>query len=220
MKRANIIGTLVALAITPVAMANHIHVIQTPGAHFSAGGELTANTFPIVEILGPQTQGAGTFQTFCVESTINLDVNLNYDYTKGQTDHAGVTLKLGTAYLFQQFTLGTLAGYAHNSTQAGLLQGAIWYFQGYPPVPASDNSGYQVGASNPYVLAAQGALGNDGKGSSNGAFGVVILELSHPGDRTIGQDLLGILPVPDGGATIALLGLALVGFESLRRRLA
>jgi len=219
MKRANIIGTLVALAITPAAMANTIHVTQTPGAHFSAGGELTATTTP-TEILGPQTQGAGTFQTFCIESHVDLDVNLNYNYTKGQTDHSGNTLKLGTAWLFEQFDLGTLPGYEHNVTQAGLLQGAIWFFQGQTANPASDASGYQINTSNPYVIDAMTALGASAGNSSSGAFGVVVLQLDHPSDRTVGQDLLGIVPVPDGGATIALLGLALVGFESLRRRLA
>jgi hypothetical protein len=219
MKRANIFGILVALAITPAAMANTIHVVQTPGAHFSAGGELTATTTP-TEILGPQTQGAGTFQTFCIESHVNLDTDKNYNYTKGQTDHSGNTLKLGTAWLFEQFDLGTLAGYAHNVTQAGLLQGAIWFFQGQSANPVSDAAGYNISPSNPYVLQAVGALGGTAGNSSNGAFGVVALQLTHLPDGAAGQDLLGIVPVPDGGATIALLGLALVGVEGLRRRLA
>ena len=219
MKRANIIGTLVALAITPAAMANIIHVVQTPGAHFSDGGELTATTTP-TEILGPQTQGAGTFQTFCIESQIPLDVNLNYVYTKGQTDHSGNTLKLGTAWLFDMFDKGTLPGYAHNPTQAGLLQGAIWFFQGQ--IATQDAAGFNVSTTNPYVQDALTALGGSSNADkdANGAFGVVVLQLSHPSDDKIGQDLLGLLPVPDGGATIALLGLALVGFEGLRRRLA
>jgi hypothetical protein len=218
MKRANIIGTLVALAITPVAMANTIHVIQTPGAHFSDGGEFTATTTP-TEILGPQTQGAGTFQTFCIESQVPLDINLNYTYTKGQTDHSGNTLKLGTAWLFEMFDLGTLPTYAHNTTEAGLLQGAIWFFQGQ--VATQDAAGFNVSSSNKYVQDAIGALGSGNVNKdANGAFGVVVLQLSHPSTDAVGQDLLGIIPVPDGGATIALLGLALVGFEGLRRRLA
>src|SRR5580765_3221260 len=134
MKRANIFGILVALAITPVAMANTIKVTQTPGAHFSAGGELTATTTPS-EILGLQTQGAGTFQTFCIESHVDLHTELNYDYTKGQTDHSGNTLKLGTAWLFDHFSHNSLPGYVHNVTQAGLLQGAIWFFQGQTASP-------------------------------------------------------------------------------------
>jgi VPDSG-CTERM motif len=219
MKRANIFGILVAMAITPAAMANTIHVTQTPGAHFSAGGELTATTTP-TEILGLQTQGPGTFQTFCIESHVNLDTDLNYSYTKGQTDHAGVTLKLGTAWLFDQFNHNALPGYAHNVTQAGLLQGAIWFFQGQTANPASDASGYNISASNPYVIDAITALGASAGNASAGALGVVVLQLTHLPDGAAGQDLLGQVPVPDGGATIALLGLALVGFESLRRRLA
>jgi|SRR6516225_2325272 len=219
MKRANIIGMLVALAITPAAMAATISVTQTPGAHFSAGGELTAKTTP-TEILGLQTQGPGTFQTFCIESHVDLATELNYTYTLGQTDHSGNTLKLGTAWLFEQFSNNSLPGYAHNVTQAGLLQGAIWFFQGQTANPSSDAAGYNISSSNPYVIDAVSILGASAGNASSGAFGVSVIQLSHPSDNTVGQDLLGIVPVPDGGSTIALLGLAIVGFESLRRRLA
>ena len=208
-----------ALAITPAVMAAQINVIQTPGAHFSAGGELTAKTTPPA-ILGPQTQGPGTFQTFCLEPLVDLQTELNYAYTIGQTDHTGKTLKLGTAWLFDMFDTGSLMGYAHNTTQAGLLQGAIWFFQGYPPVPSTDAAGYNVSASNPYVVQAVGALGSKAGNDANGAFGAVVLQLIHTSDGSFGQDVLGLIPVPDGGPTIALLGLALVGFEGIRRRLA
>jgi hypothetical protein len=197
-------------------MAATIQVEQTSGASFSDGGEFTAKTTP-PEILGLQTQGPGTFQTFCLESQVFLNVDTPYIYTKTQTDHSGNSLKMGTAWLFSKFSTDSLPGYAHNPTQAGLLQGAIWFFQGQ--TPTQDAAGFDVTANNPYVLDAVGALGASAGNASAGAFGVFVLDLNSANGAPA-QDLLGIIPVPDGGATIALLGFALVAFESLRRRLA
>jgi len=216
MKRANIFGIVVALAITPAAMANFISVEQTLGASFRDGGEYTARTSPITEILG-LSQSPGTFQTFCLESHIFLSLDTKYSYTKTQEDHSGNSLKLGTAWLFSKFSTHSLPGFIDDSTQAGLLQGAIWFFQGQ--TPNQDPAGFNDSSTNPYVIDAMTALGGSAGNASAGAFGVFMLELTDANGKPA-QDLLGLTPVPDGGATIALLGLALVGFEGLRRRLA
>ena len=218
MKKAYLIGALVAVALAPAAMANTITVAQTPGAFYGQGGELTAATTPTA-ILG-YSRSAGTFQTFCIETGVPIANGGTYTYTTSLSDHAGNSLKVGTAWLFSQFSTGTFSLYdytkdAGNVTDAGELQAAIWEFQGQTRPAASTGVGFDPG-TNPYyqaaLLANPGTTGN----ADTGADGVKVLVLSTP-NGSPAQDLLGI-SVPDGGTTMALLGFALVGIEGLRRK--
>ena len=111
---------------------------------------------------------------------------------------------------------------AGNVIDAGLLQGAIWFFQGQAPNPASAAAGYQDNSSNPFVQAAFTAAGSESAAESNanGAFGVSVITVNDF-DRNPAQDLLDVItPIPDGGTTIALLGFAFFVVERLRQKLA
>ncbi len=161
----------------------------------------------------------GVFQTFCLESGTHITTGESYSYTSTLNDGAGNPLTLGTAWLYDQFLKGTLAGYTANSTQAGLLQGALWYFQGQgEPI---NGFVFDISATNPYAVEAQTALSGGGFTDSTGQYNVEILDLTDAAGANV-QSLLGETAptVPDGGSTVGLLGFALLGFEALRRKLA
>ncbi len=213
MKKAYLIGSLIAVALAPAAMAipGTISIIQTPGANYGGGGQFTATA------IGGDVPGV--FQTFCVESGNHISVGVSYSYDSTLNDGSGNPLTLGTAWLYNQFEKGTLGGYAANSTQAGLLQGALWYFQGQGQ--PGNGFPFNISATNPYAIEAQTALSGGGFTDSTGQYGVEILDLTDANGANI-QSLLGETTptVPDGGSSVALLGFALLGFESLRRKLA
>ena len=99
-------------------------------------------------------------------------------------------ISLGTAWLFSQFSAGTLTldngsgSYfdTNRLANAGELQQAIWYLE-------DENNG----VNNGYVSLAETALGTDltgVKADSNGEFGVVALNLfdcgRQPGSGSVG----------------------------------
>ncbi len=164
-----------------------------------------------------------SFQTFCLEA--NEYIQQGYTYNVALSDSAvlgGITggpsdpISVGTAWLYSQFATGTLAGYdygAGRTTSAAALQNAIWWLEG------------EGGAKNSFVLAAETALGlNDttvkyDAGTNN--YGVYALNLTadtcaggYSGPNCQSQ----LVYVPDGGATLMLLGGALVGIGALRRK--
>jgi hypothetical protein len=162
----------------------------------------------------------GTFQTFCLEKTADIKASVTYNVTpNNMTVPSGILLNKGTAFLFEQFASGLLSGYNYNPAgrvaSAGALQQEIWHLMGNqaPLDPVFDA----------VVTAALGASALDPVGP--GDTKVVVLNvwnLNAAGARQDHQDLLYIDPpsVPDGGLTLALLGVGLtgVGFVSRRAR--
>ena len=224
MKRISLIGILLGIAIAPAALAATITGSQTPNASFLDGGEITAVTTPPVLLGMPGPGGPPSFQTFCIESQITFNNGGTYNYSLSQTDHTGHPLTWGAAWLFAQFTAGTMPGYNYTfgsgrENSAGALQGAIWFLQGQT-VPSSFNLdpivgpliGVDVGLANAAAIAAGHSAGDP----SNGAFSVDVLSLNDLNGAPA-QDWLA---VPDSGTTIALLGFVLVGIESVRRKFA
>lgn len=219
MKKINLLGLLLGVAIAPAALANGTLTLinQTPGASFGDGGELTVSSSPA---LSGYSRSAGTIQTFCIESGVKISVGGTYNYSLTMADHTGNSLKAGTAWLFSQFSTGTWSQYDYaqdpgNVTDAGNLQAAIWYFQGQTP----DQAGFNASASNPYVIDAIGALGAGATSAATLADGVNVVSL-FTASGAPAQDVLSLVTVPDGGTTVALLGFVLVGLEGLRRRFA
>ena len=221
MKRISIIGILLGIAIVPAALAATITGSQTPNASFLDGGEITAVTTPPVLLGMPGPGGPPSFQTFCIESQITFNNGGTYNYTMSQTDHAGHPLTWGAAWLFAQFTAGTLPGYDYTFgpgriNSAGGLQAAIWDLQ-LQTVPSGFGA-VSVQRANDLALANAAATlaGHSMFDAANGAFNVDVLSLSDVNGAPV-QDWLA---VPDSGTTIALLGFVLVGIESVRRKFA
>ena len=172
------------------------------------------------------TAGAPNFQTFCVETgesfnpgtTYNVSISDEVRYDGGQFP-AGEPITLGTAWLYSQFTAGTLGGYDYHDSgrtaSAGNLQQAIWYLQGEE---TSLVNGVADGTA--FYNAALSALGGTVNNAANGAYGVIVLNLWVPnpdGSNGAGaQDQLMVVPqlstVPEPGAgSFGLLVLLLFG---------
>lgn len=146
------------------------------------------------------------FQTFCVETseyftpgntyTVSFSYNIKYD--NGAFLPNGEPITMGTAWLYSQFAAGTLIGsgplpynYTYGggrTATAGDLQEVIWHLQGEASLV---NGGADGTAFYNAAVAALGATIND---PANGAYGVVVLNLTS-GDGN-DQDQLMVVPNP------------------------
>jgi hypothetical protein len=215
-------GFFLAAALTPAAMGDTISALQTPLAKFSFGGEFTAITTPALQLGLAAPAGSG-FQTFCLEPDIDFTPGASRNYTFAQSDHTGDPLTLGTAWLFSEFSSGSLTGYNYNLgvdriNSAKNLQAALWILQGETlPDPF-------LGLGSVFVGLATAATSGHQSDPSLGAYGVQILSLSDAQSGADSQDLIGVIPitpvtgngVPDAGNTLSLLSFGLIGTMGLR----
>lgn len=166
----------------------------------------------------------GGFETFCADVTVEGGGN-----PEGATfSQNGVSE--GVAYLYYEFAKGTLANYDYtpggsagpggvgSTGRAGsafALQNAIWQLEGQESDTAAGSYYYNL-AINYFGGGVAGLA--EALSAANGDFGVDELLLTYPADgRTFVQPLLVL--VPDGGATVILLGMALGGFCLFSRKL-
>lgn len=174
-------------------------------------------------VLGNYTLGKTTdgtwFGTFCVELDEYFSDNGLYDVALnsmaiagGNNTNSGDTISVGTAYLYEQFATGNLAaiGYSYNDqTSARKLQDMIWHLE--------ENYALTAGGSVfTSLLVSQFTSLANAKLDYTGSAVKVMNLTQHGGKR---QDQLVYLGVPDGGLTLGLLGLSLVGLAAFRRRL-
>ena len=181
----------------------------TDGPGNTGGGEFNA-----------ATSADGSFTTFCLEYTEHISFGTTYFYqvsdaAKYNNNFPNTDpLSLPTAWLYSKMLDGTLAGYAHNQTEADNLQRAIWFLE-----DEKDLSGNAVGVNNSYVTAALNGTGltlATKDTAANGAYGVHVMNLwTNPDGTGPSQDQL--IHVPDGGTTLTLLGMGM-GFMALVSR--
>jgi hypothetical protein len=240
-----------ALTATPALMASTF--VSTDSYSFGANGE-TAGEFSVTgdaynayhANYNANAIVNGGFETFCVETGVNINLGNSYPYnytvsqstpgTHNTTTGAGLALTSGAAWLYEQFALGDLTtgnsdfyNYADTGsgnsrkTDAGLLQSALWAFQGGQSV-----SGWPSGTSgNPYYTAALNHFGTLtlADAASAGAYNVAILNLTYP-NGTVAQNQLVLTnkptTTPDSASTVLLLGVSLGGLfvAGLRRQVA
>ena len=156
---------------------------------------------------------ANTFQTFCVESGEYIYQYTTYTFGVSQGSlNTGEALTQGAAYLYHQFQIGQLTGYDYtrnqnNGNETQQLQDAIWYFMG---VGVDPNNQFSI------LGSLNGGFAVNDLGNGSLAYQVAVLNLWNP-DKSAAQDML--VCVPDGGFTLALLGMALGGIGLVSRRI-
>jgi hypothetical protein len=219
----------------------------TNASYFDAG--TPGDTNAAADLLSSKNIGAGNttnFQTFCLELSENATTP-SY-FVVGHAAYRGSEstndpISVGTAWLYSQFAQGNLtvttphaASYFSTSDptrplEARTLQIAIWALEQENLSSAQKTDLL----TNPYYHAAVNHFGNLDKARAHaevGAYGVyVLINFTTPEARNQfkqnpldydpafrSQDFL-YYSVPDGGATLMLLGGALVGLGALRRRL-
>jgi hypothetical protein len=234
-------------------MANGLTYINGNAYSYSANGE-EAGEFQITGAAATSyasyynpvsVVSAGSFETFCLETGVNVNLGGSYyaglsQTTAGIGTGSGLALSLGAAWLYQQFALGDLTtanhdyyDYANNqagvnsrNADAGMLQAAIWALQGGQsvsgwPGPLSSNPYYQEAITHFGSLTSADA-------AENGSLGVSVLVLTNCSGNGISQNQLVYTgtpttngtPTPDGGTTATLLGMSLGGLSlfGLRRK--
>ncbi|MFO1487475.1 MAG: hypothetical protein U1F65_03260 [Verrucomicrobiota bacterium] len=233
MKKLLLTALAVSLAAATQVGALTVTVTQISGYSTGTGGEFNVN--PITGVgYAPSVIIGGGFETFCIAKNVGITIPGTYSATVNAdgvyvTDYSGgtKTLSLGTAYLYQQFATGVLAGYHYNDIIGGagsgraldaqMLQLAIWNLEGTYTYLGGD----VTALTNPFIALAANQFGGGLAGlaaarAANGAggFGVGALNLTGDGTTlprgTPVQSMLILLP--DGGTTLMLMG---IGFSSL-----
>ncbi len=211
-----ILTCLVAAAMAAPSAFAVSTVTLSDGPGNTGGGEFNATT-----------SANGNFVTFCLEYSEHIQMGVQYYYQLSTATTANNDpISLATAWLYNQFLNGTLAGYDYtpdigsevgHRNSANALQRAIWFLE--------DETGGNGYGNSAYVLAALLATGVDGKTTAaNGAYGVKVMNMWQNYDPRTGeysgakQDQ--IIRVPDGGTTLAMLGMSMgfVAFASRRMR--
>ena len=208
------IGAALLAVFGPLASANTMQLTLDYGSrHSGDGGEFNASSSdfaPATMGYAPSTTFNGGFETFCVEYNEHFTPGSTYYYGISQgAINGGVSggnpdpISRGTAWLYLQFATGNLTGYdystgAGGNASAAALQAAIWFLEG------------EGGAGNQFSPLVATQLGSDYLLDNNGYYGVGVLNLWADSNHTqFAQDQLML--VPDGGSTVMLLGLGLLG---------
>jgi hypothetical protein len=238
-----LVGLAGVFAVTAAQAQLQVTLYQdTSNYSYGDGGEFNAVPNAALLSLNPTLNGyvaatadptaaSPNFQTFCVETMSYFSPGNTYNVTISQTLYnggqfpTGEALTMGTAWLYGQFAAGTLDGvsepydYTYGSGRvatAGDLQQAIWYLQGEQPLIGNGANG------TAFYDAALAALGGNINNPSDGAFGVVVLNLwvPNPDDSNgaASQDQLMVVPEPDG-LSFGLLFLLTLGMHKVRAHL-
>ena len=191
---AIVLGSGMALADDLYVGGNYNNIPLTTGNE--GGGSITVSTL----------NGAALPWLYCVDLYITISVPGDYNNTTTTSNgyvHGALVNNAGqVAWLLDHYATADIG----NTTGQIALQAAIWHaIFGV----ALDPSSGSITDYNAYLAA----LGSNTDPLSN----VKWFSPGISGNNTEYQGLVG--PVPDGGVTLLLLGGALVGLETLRRRL-
>ncbi len=218
-------GAIVSLVGTASALADGVVVFSQGPWQTGSGGEFQAaqidGNVGLLAGVASGFQPGNTFQTFCIEIQETLQFGVQYNAKISNAARGGSyggsggsdPLDPRTAFLYQSFREGTLAGYRYNGTtaerkaDADSLQRAIWYIE---------EPGAAQGQNNAFV-----ALANASGWTDLGRVRVLNLNLRNQdgSDGGNGQDQLTLIVPTPTAAGAGMLGLAgIMGGARLRRR--
>jgi hypothetical protein len=195
---------LVAGAANAAPLSPPAYAVLSTGAWSdgNGGGEFTAT------IYNGNGTVAETYQTFCLQYSEHFSPGTHYTYSITPATNLGNTISIGTEALYAAFFDGTLTGYRFGGTNAERLadatelQLAFWALEGQSAAPAPSANNKFLALLGDLTAAKEDYVGTE----------VAVLNLGTNQDQLYRH-------VPDGGATIAMLGLALLGLGFIRRRL-
>ena len=170
---------------------------------------------------GKTTDGVW-FGTFCLEKNERVgngkiyEVELNDSAVSGGRGGAvngRDPISVGTAFLYEQFVLGTLSGFNYgNKKNAKQLQNTIWFLEGEI---SGLNQGYRRAGWGGFLDLAQSLpnYADDYTGAR-----VRVMNLTRNDGRNQHQDQLVYTNVSDGGATALLLAIGLLTLIGIKQR--
>lgn len=222
-----ILGVVAAWAIPGVTVTRISGYYDTTTTY--GGGEFTIKGTPWANPVhySPLTLVGGGFQSFCVEVTENISDQPFWAELSTEAKLGGAgggspdPLSNGTAWLYKLFAQGQLSGYdytpAGRAASARALQDTIWWLE--DEIAAMPENSFSS-----MVVAQFGSVAN-AKANYNpttAGFSVRVINLygldesGNPDYTRPKQDQLVYLP--DGGLTMVLLGIGMLGVAALRRK--
>jgi len=201
----------------------HEVYFDASATHFDAGrGGLGFQTFCLEKSEGWSASPAGyTVEHYAIEGGGGA-----FEVVPGVI---GDPLSIGTAWLYRQFSDGMLSGYDYPGTGVGrtvsarALQDAIWWLE---EEMTSITAGAQtvlnvaLGSAELINLYGVSAYADLRANAAPNAFGVAAMNFYiYDANQELVHKQSMLTRVPDGGMTLALLGIGIVGCAFLRKRI-